>query len=78
MQKRDGIRLLPKRIIETLVRAFAALPPVRFDVLILQHVTEARPVMGQTDDYNVVWSTRSTSSASPPHSKRVGREDRLR
>src|SRR5580765_3516231 len=56
MRKGDGIRLLPKRITETLVRAFAALPAVNTDVLILQPVTEPRaPLWLIKDDYNVLW-----------------------
>jgi hypothetical protein len=56
MQKRDGIRLLPKRITETLVRAFAALPAVNTDVLILQPAAEPRaPLWEIKDDYNVLW-----------------------
>jgi hypothetical protein len=56
MQKRDGIRLLPKRITETLVRAFAALPAVNTEVLILQPAAEPRaPLWEIKDDYNVLW-----------------------
>jgi hypothetical protein len=56
MQKRDGIRLLPQRITETLVRAFAALPAVNTDVLILQPAAEPRaPLWEIKDDYNVLW-----------------------
>jgi hypothetical protein len=51
-----NIRLLPAKITEVLVRAFAALPPIRSDVLILQPVAEARaPLWATTDDFNVVW-----------------------
>jgi hypothetical protein len=56
MPKADNFRALPKRITETLVRAFAGLPAVNTDVLILQPVTEPRaPLWEIKDDYYVLW-----------------------
>ena len=50
MPKADNFRALPKRITETLVRAFAGLPAVNTDVLILQPVTEPRAPLWETKE----------------------------